>query len=917
MTSPARPTPKSCMFVNCVLLSLLCCNILTAGGEVAAASQTAGEELLAAARAGDTDRVVALLEVDSSLVNVRDGDGMTSLHLAVQAGHVVLAEQLLDSGADISAVDAQSRTPLHHAASEGDTLLVALLLARGADVMAREFRGRTPLFIAVNWGGSLEAVELLLAAGADVNDRTERGEEILFSTLYYGDPETIRVLLEAGARLPEDDDSIRQAVYLAASNGFEQVFEMAVAEAGSRGLSWWENVPMQAAARGGSVTIGEALRANGQSVDEKDLYGITPLHVAAENGHLAFVEFLVGEGASVEEASAMGLTAKHFASEMGHLELAARLRAMGASAAPPVFPPLEGPWLGQPEPEESPERFAPGIVSGHGFDSEHSPAAFSPDGTEVYWTQKFRGPVLFSRLGGDGWTMPRPATFNTEHGEGEPIFSPDGQRLYFLSMRPLGPGAEAGKENIWFVEREGERWSDPHPVDTAVNEYDLHWLVSISEAGTLYFASIHDGGLGGHDIYRSRRAGGVQRAPENLGSVINTEGSDHTPFIAPDESYIIFASTGHGADDGMFHFFVSYQGAAGRWLPPQRLDHIVTPVESPLCPMVTADGEFLFFIGSGDIWWTRADFIEQMRPQAVPQALSDPPPSTRLAQNTVNFPVAARVLVDGVFERCEGIAFNGEGDLYVAGNGALWRVSTMGEANQIADLYSNLGLAPIGERDILMADFGPTNRFNQGPNTDGIVWRITPEGEKTRIVDGGLGDPNAIWVRPDGYFLVSDDATDEIFIADMDGRVGLFTDVVGHPNGIAISADGSRLYVAQIFKSLRPLLPDGRLWSVPLEDGLPSGPAELIVDLGDAAANDGLALDELGRIYVAANGAGQIWRVDPETLETVLIAENMPGVASLAFGKGDFDPHAIYATSTRTGKVWEVKVGIGGAPLHH
>jgi sugar lactone lactonase YvrE len=268
-----------------------------------------------------------------------------------------------------------------------------------------------------------------------------------------------------------------------------------------------------------------------------------------------------------------------------------------------------------------------------------------------------------------------------------------------------------------------------------------------------------------------------------------------------------------------------------------------------------------------------------------------------------------------VFERCEGIAFNGEGDLYVAGNGALWRISTAGEATRIAELYSNLGLAPIGERDILMADFGPTNRFNDGPNTDGIVWRITPEGEKTRVVDGGLGDPNALWVRADGYFLVSDDATDEIFIADMDGNVGVFTDLVGHPNGIAVSADGSRLYVAQIFKSIRPVVPDGRLWAVPLEDGLPAGPAEVIADLGDTAANDGIAIDELGRIYVASNGAGQIWRVDPQTKETVLIAENMPGVASLAFGRGDFDHHAIYATSTRTGRVWEVKVGIGGTPL--
>lgn len=289
----------------------------------------------------------------------------------------------------------------------------------------------------------------------------------------------------------------------------------------------------------------------------------------------------------------------------------------------------------------------------------------------------------------------------------------------------------------------------------------------------------------------------------------------------------------------------------------------------------------------------------------------------RTGPTQIPFPVQPTALVDGAFQRCEGIAFNGEGDLYVAGNGALWRVSTEGEVTQIAELYSNLGLAPIGSRDILMADFGPTNRFNHGPNTDGIVWRITPEGDKTRVVDGGLGDPNALWVRSDGNFLISDDATDEVFIADMEGRVGLFTDAVGHPNGIAMSADGSTLYVAQIFKSLRPMLPDGRLWAVPLRDDLQVGPAELIVDLGDSAANDGIALDEMGRIYVAANGAGQIWRVDPETRETVLIAEEMPGVASVAFGKGDFDHRSIYATSTRTGKVWVVQVGIGGAPLHH
>jgi sugar lactone lactonase YvrE len=280
------------------------------------------------------------------------------------------------------------------------------------------------------------------------------------------------------------------------------------------------------------------------------------------------------------------------------------------------------------------------------------------------------------------------------------------------------------------------------------------------------------------------------------------------------------------------------------------------------------------------------------------------------------FPVAPRVLVDGVFQRCEGIAFSGAGDLYVAGNAALWRVDSEGAVTKIAEMYSNLGLAPIGDRDILMADFGPTNRFNLGPNADGIVWRVTPEGDTTRVVDGGIGDPNFVMVLTDGSFLVTDDATDEILWVGEDGQPRLFTDAVPHPNGIALSLDGKTLYVAQIFESLRPMVSSGKLWAVPLEDGDVAGLPELVTDLGDGAANDGIALDEHGRIYVAANGFGQIWRVDPSTGESVLIAEDMPGAASIAFGQGEYDSEAIYVTSTRTGRVWEVQVGAKGASLH-
>ena len=238
----------------------------------------------------------------------------------------------------------------------------------------------------------------------------------------------------------------------------------------------------------------------------------------------------------------------------------------------------------------------------------------------------------------------------------------------------------------------------------------------------------------------------------------------------------------------------------------------------------------------------------------------------------------------------------------------------------MADLHTNLGLAAIGERDLLVADFGPTNAFRQDRNTDGIVWRITPEGEKTELITG-IGDPNFVLVRKDGSILISDDATADIFVVGEDLQPKLFSTAVSHPNGLALSDDGNTLYVAQIFKSIRPVVPDDSLWAIDLEDGVPRGAARLVARTGPLAANDGLAMDAQGRVYIAANGkAGQIWRYDPTDGALTLIAEKIYGAASIAFGAGAFDHESIYVTTTfnqgRGGKIWRVPVGTTGQALH-
>lgn len=285
----------------------------------------------------------------------------------------------------------------------------------------------------------------------------------------------------------------------------------------------------------------------------------------------------------------------------------------------------------------------------------------------------------------------------------------------------------------------------------------------------------------------------------------------------------------------------------------------------------------------------------------------------------IAFPVAPFLFVDQPFNGCEGISFNGEGRLFATCNQALWEIGVDQSARQVAELFSNLGTAAVGDRDILVADFGPTNAFRGERNSDGVIWRITPEGEKTEI-STGIGDPNFIVVLENGSLLVSDDATADIYLVADDGVPKLFSTAVNHPNGLALSADGNTLYVAQIFTSIRPVIADDAIWAIALSEGKPVRDAKLVVRTGPNAAVDGLAMDIEGRLYIAANGAGQLWRYDPVTEEMLLLASGMFGLASLAFGAGEFDHQSIYASATnaggRGGKIWRIPVGTTGGRLY-
>lgn len=126
--------------------------------------------LFEACAAGELDRVERLLEAPGADVNAYSADGWTPLHLASFFGHAKVAELLLACNADVAARSKNStaNTPLHAALAANSQMVAGLLIGKGADVNAEDGGGWRPLHLAAT-NNNVNAIKALIAQGADVH----------------------------------------------------------------------------------------------------------------------------------------------------------------------------------------------------------------------------------------------------------------------------------------------------------------------------------------------------------------------------------------------------------------------------------------------------------------------------------------------------------------------------------------------------------------------------------------------------------------------------------------------------------------------------------------------------------------------------------------------------------------------------
>lgn len=132
------------------------------------------------------------------------------------------------------------------------------------------------------------------------------------------------------------------------------------------------------------------------------------------------------------------------------------------------------------------------------------------------------------------------ATINTPAFEGMPSLSPDINDLYFVSDRPGGYGGL----DIWVTHFKFGLWQLPINLGQQINTAGNETAPFISSDNkTLYFSSDGHLGLGGSDLFFSKKISDtVWEQPKNLGTPINSTADDNSIFVCPNGINAIFAS---------------------------------------------------------------------------------------------------------------------------------------------------------------------------------------------------------------------------------------------------------------------------------------------------------------------------------------------------------------------------------------
>ena len=201
---------------------------------------------------------------------------------------------------------------------------------------------------------------------------------------------------------------------------------------------------------------------------------------------------------------------------------------------------------------------------------------------------------------------------DTPSGDWGYAITSDGLEQYFASNQPDGLGGN----DIYISKRTSinDAWSQPENLGQIINtDYNDAAVFISSDDLTLYFSSDRFGSM---DIWMSTRTTREDdwTTPINLGETINTPYHDGSPYLSGDSLTIYFDSNrpNPNGDNNSDIWCAKRATPDSPWNEPENLGPVINTPENEADPAITKDGISLIFasnrngtIGNGDLWLSR------------------------------------------------------------------------------------------------------------------------------------------------------------------------------------------------------------------------------------------------------------------------------------------------------------------------
>ncbi len=289
----------------------------------------------------------------------------------------------------------------------------------------------------------------------------------------------------------------------------------------------------------------------------------------------------------------------------------------------------------------NPQNLGKGVNTGA---SEYFPS-LTADGQTMIFTRNDDGDENFyqTQWKDQAWQPAVPLKgVNTADNEGAQAISADGSWLAFTACDRRGDGSQ-GSCDLYWSQLKAEGWSPASPFSNVINSASWEAQPTISANGkTIIFSGNRAGGRGKIDLWQtSRQPNGKWTKPENLGPLLNTGGEDQTPFLHPDGQTLYYTSDslpGMGGKD----IYFSRRQPDGSWGAPQNLGYPINTKGEDVMLTVSLDGRTAYYAtnrpgGQGRLDMYSFELPEYARPRPVTYARA------RVTDALTGYPIVAKV----------------------------------------------------------------------------------------------------------------------------------------------------------------------------------------------------------------------------------------------------------------------------------